>query len=104
MTDADLFTYADTYPHSPGYRAASETSKEAAQSIKPRMGRLQRLVLNALLQRGPMTPDECAAALGIDLLSIRPRFVELSRRSLIAPTGERRANKSGLKAQVWCAL
>ncbi len=58
-------------------------------------------VLACLTRRGPMTADECAAALGLDILSIRPRFSELSRLGLIKKTGEQRPNRSGDHAAVW---
>ena len=103
-TVPDLFDHAERYPHAPGYRHGSDTSEAAAEATKPHMGRLQQLVLNALQQRGDMTPDECADALEVDILSIRPRFSELARRGLIAQTGEKRANRSGLMARVWSAL
>lgn len=50
-----------------------------------------------------MTTDECADRLGIDKLSIRPRFSELAALSKIADTGERHVNpSSGKRAIVWC--
>jgi hypothetical protein len=55
----------------------------------------------ALLGAGPLTADEAAAKLGESVLSIRPRISELRARGLIAPTGERRRNASGMRAMVW---
>jgi hypothetical protein len=51
-----------------------------------------------------MTADECAAVMGVDILSIRPRFSELLQRDAITKTGERRPNKSGSLAAVWRAV
>ena len=96
----DLF--AD-YPNTPGHKGG-DTSREAAAAIAPKVGRLKTLVISCI-NKHPLglTPDECAAKLGIDILSIRPRFSELHRESLIEKTGERRPNRSGLLACVWRA-
>lgn len=92
----DLFIY----PASPGFKREG-TSREAAISAKPRAPLLRERVLNALTLRGPMTPDECATFLGLHLLSVRPRFTELKAMGKIEETGVRRANASGMKANVW---
>lgn len=65
---------------------------------------LRERVFRALVERGSMTADECADHLGQSILSIRPRFTELSRLGIIADTGERRANRSGRMAVVWEAI
>lgn len=92
----DLFSY----PASPGFKRDG-TSREAAISAKPRAPLLRDRVLDALTLCGPMTPDECAAFLGLHLLSVRPRFTELKVMGKIEETGQRRANASGMKANVW---
>lgn len=51
-----------------------------------------------------MTADEVAAALGVSILSIRPRMTELAQQKLVADCGIRRANASGRKAIVWVAV
>ena len=43
------------------------------------------------------------ARLGESVLAIRPRFSELSAKQSIAPTGERRAHTTGLKAKAFRA-
>jgi predicted ArsR family transcriptional regulator len=48
-----------------------------------------------------MTADECAEAIGISPLSLRPRFAELHVGGWIDRTGLRRRNASGRKANVW---
>lgn len=94
----DLFTY----PQSPGWKAR-DTAAEAAESIRPTAARLQRMCLSALRLAGPMTADECADWLGIDKLSIRPRFSELSKLGYVTDTEERHLNDSGKRAIVWRA-
>lgn len=90
---------ARPYPRSPGFKEPT-TSRDAAAAIAPRMGSLQASVLNMLATQ-PMTPDEAAAAIGCTVLAVRPRFSELSKIEKIVRTGERRANASGVKADVW---
>jgi len=50
------------------------------------------------------TADEIAARLGEGILVTRPRVSELHRSALVAPTAERRKNKSGLLARCWRAV
>lgn len=89
-----------SYPHGAGYKEPT-TSKDAAKAMASRVGPLQRRVLDALAI-APDVPDTLALRIGIDRLSIRPRFTELAALGLIEKTGERRANgASGLKAAVW---
>lgn len=90
---------AAPYPAVPGFKAR-ETSQSAADSVRPKAARLQRLCLDALAQQ-ELTADECADALQIDKLSIRPRFSELAARGKIRDTGVRRPNASGRSAIVW---
>jgi len=95
-TTFDLFTY----PERPGHKGG-DTSREAAEKIAPKVARLQTRVIAALNRHGPMTTDETAAKIGESVLAVRPRFSELSREGVIEKTGERRANESGMSANVW---
>lgn len=89
------------YPSRPGWKEG-DTSRDAAEAVAPSAAILKARVLAALKAQS-MTADECAAAIGEPILSVRPRLSELRAEHLIAPTGERRANASGLKAKVWRA-
>jgi len=92
------------YPHSAGYKGAAETGREAAEAMAPKLGRLQRLVADAVKARGAygLTPEEMAELHGIDRVSVQPRFSELRAKGLIADSGKRRANPSSRKrAVVW---
>tara|TARA_R110000744_G_scaffold58193_2_gene121456 strand:- start:458 stop:766 length:309 start_codon:yes stop_codon:yes gene_type:complete len=95
---ADLFM--QPYPVAPG-TYNQPTSIQAAADMQPKASRLRGLCLDALIDYGNMTPDETAAFLGLDKLSIRPRFSELKTMGEIVDTGERRSNDSGKKAIVW---
>src|SRR3954471_15618096 len=94
-----LFDYADSYPTTPGYKE-NDTSRAAADSMKPTAAHLQSKCLKALA-KGQMSADECAVDIGEGILSIRPRFSELLRMGKLVDTGLRRRNDSGRSAKVW---
>lgn len=101
----DLFAYAamhrpNRYPYRAGYKAR-DTSRAAAQSTEPRAPRLRQLCIDQLMLCGGLTTDECAANMGVDKLSIRPRFSELAALGKVRDSGERRENGSGKRAIVW---
>jgi hypothetical protein len=99
----NLFEYAEQqprYPIEPGYKAR-ETSLSAARSLNDKAPRLRQLCVDQLLLYGPLTADECARNIGIDKLSIRPRFSELAAAGKILDSGERRSNESSKRAIVW---
>lgn len=81
-------------------RVTRMTSIAAYDDIKPKSGTLRDRCI-AALTGNPSTADEVAALLGKSVLSIRPRFTELSERNIIVETGEERANRSGKLAMVW---
>ena len=85
-----------------GYRP-TDTSLDAAQAIEPNVQHLEAVALIALCDKGPMTADEVAAAVGEERLSIRPRITGLKHKGLIVDAGERRRNRSGRMAAVWRA-
>ena len=89
-----------SYPDTPGSKG-TDTSAEAAEVVCPKVATLRADCLAMLMNRGPMTADECAGHIGVGILSIRPRFSELKRMGRISDTGERRSNYSGRRAIVW---
>lgn len=97
--------YTTAYPGRPGAKAAG-TSEEAARAVAGKAETLRVQVFDAILRAGSpgATPDEVAAALGETVLAVRPRVTELHHAGKIQTTGERRANASGLKANVWRAI
>lgn len=106
MSALDLFGQSepDRYPDAPGHRGI-DTSIEAAESVAPKLGRLQKLTLEAIKSRGAngLTADELAASLSLDRYSCQPRVSELRRKGLIADSGKRRLNATGRSAIVWVA-
>jgi hypothetical protein len=103
-TAPDMFGHVepDRYPDAPGHRGV-ETSIAAAEGVAPKLGRLQRMTLEAITARGPfgLTADELAERLGLDRYSIQPRTSELRRKGLIVDCGLRRRNASRKQAIVW---
>lgn len=93
QSDHDLFTY----PQTAGW-TDPHTSKDAAESIDA--GTLRAICVDALERFGAMTSDECAGRLGMNILSIRPRFTELKAMGLIRDSGVRHRNHSGRMAKV----
>lgn len=91
------------YPNAPGFKGESETSREAADALAPRLGHLQKVALGAIRGCGlhGCTADELAAILGVDRYTIQPRTSELRRKNLIVDSKLRRRNASGKKAIVW---
>lgn len=99
----DLFDALDQpaiYPDAPGWKAR-ETAEAAANAVAPKAPRLRELCLETLRSAGALTADECAARLGVDRLSVRPRFSELAATGKIIDTKARRLNASNKRAIVW---
>lgn len=98
VTQSELFRITRGYPHAAGAKVPG-TSTEAAASIDSHLIRAR--VLAYLEWEGPRTADETADALGLSVLTVRPRFSELRRLNHICDSGLRRKNRSGKRATVW---
>lgn len=83
-----------------GYKQRGSTSEFAAKAVTPGLRKSHQLVLDAFHQRGSMTADQCAEMLGRSILYVRPRISELRKRGLLHATGQKRANASGLPAEI----
>jgi len=97
----DLFS-GEPYPHSPGFRK-TDTSRAAAEHVKPSAPHLQQIVLSFLRSRGPATTREIAAGVNVDYASIQPRTSELSKLNKIADSGLRR-KEGKVSVIVWRAV
>lgn len=75
--------------------AREEVRREARDHIEPELPALHRLVLGELAAHGPATGSELARQLGITILTIRPRLVELRLKGRIIETGVKRKNFNG---------
>lgn len=79
-----------------------DTSHDAAHSFDA--AELELIVWNTLYQWGPMTSEQVAEFLNINLVSISPRFRPLVNKGAIIDTGEKRRNRSGRSAILWKAI
>ena len=84
------------------YQAHSETSREAAEAIKPTASNLRERVYRAIVEHGPMTDEQIALLLGMNPSTERPRRIELVSAGRVVETGWERT-KSGRKATLWGA-
>jgi hypothetical protein len=83
-----------------------QTSHDAHDALLCDLPRMRRMVLAAIRSAGEpgLTADEAAAAIGVSVLSTRPRCTELSAEHAIIVSGRRRPNSSGRRAIVWVAI
>lgn len=89
------------YPNTPGWKER-QTSKDAAEEIKPSAATYREKCLRIVEQASAgLTPDEAAEILNVSVLTIRPRFSELSAQNKIKDSGVRGKNTSGKRAIVW---
>lgn len=79
----------------------SETSKAAAEEIGQHLGRLEQLVLDAIVAHGPQTCDELEQRTGLSHQTTSARLRGLKLRDRIRATGERRPTRTGRMADVW---
>lgn len=89
-----------SYPEDPGFKAEGP-SREAALAERERAVAIREGVLRHLKTNPDSTTDECAQALGLSVLAVRPRFSELLAEGFVAKTDLRRRNASGHSATVW---
>lgn len=103
----DLFFDApipDPHPQPKVGRDHPETSKEAAEKIKPALPNIRARALDALMRAGEagLTDDELALALPDILInSLRPARVGLTDELWVLDSGSRRENVQGNDCIVW---
>jgi hypothetical protein len=104
--EPDLFSHSPgtvppKYPEAPGFKVGG-TSAEAALKIAPLAGKLFKPILQEFMAAGQhgLTADQCAARVGVSVLSMRPRITELKCLGFLAVTGERAVNETGMTASV----
>jgi len=78
----------------------TETSVDAALSIRSELPRLEALVL-WFLQSQPATAQEIEIGLQMAGSTVRPRLVALRERGKVEDSGLRRETQSGRRAVVW---
>jgi len=89
--------------HGAWRRVDPPTSQTAAESVDATQ--LETICLGAITRSGArgLTSEEAAAAVGMELASITPRFAPLEAKGLILRTDRRRPGKSGRGRIVWVA-
>jgi len=89
---------------SPGlpFIKTSDTSVEAAQSMRTRAPDLRELVFSYFKRhRGGLTCDEVEALSGLSHQSASPRIFELAKAGRIVDSGKRRRTRGGRGAVVY---
>lgn len=99
----DLFTNPSTV--STPFVRESETSRLAAEAIKPNAGTLRAMVYDYIKSRGESgaTDAEMQDALDMRPQTQTPRRIELLQAGLIKNSGAHRPTPRGRKASVWVA-
>ncbi len=85
-------------------RTDPTTSREAAARVKEFAAGHHKLILDCLLEHGPLSPDQIATKIRLDKFQICRRLPEMQRANLAEPTGETRPSASGRNERVWRAL
>jgi hypothetical protein len=90
-------------PEGPPFVSTSQTSAEAAESVREGAAELRERVYSALKRVWPegLTDEQMQQALGMQGNTQRPRRRELEQRGLVRDSGERRFTTSGRRAVVW---
>jgi predicted transcriptional regulator len=85
----------------PKYAHGSDTSRRAAESVVPHIGRLQVEILNHIIAAEGATCDELERALGLRHQTASARIHELVKVGLLRDSGTKRRTASGRSAVVW---
>ena len=93
---------SNPYGGTPPYQKHSETSEEAARSVKRNVGGLHLTVLD-YLRKNPRgaTDEELIEGTRLPPNTLRPRRRELQLMGRVIDSGIKRSTKSGRKAVVW---
>ena len=91
-------------PHTSARRTDPCTSHEAAQAAASFAGTHCERIHTALIQCGPMDPEQIGAMVGIEPYSARKRLNDLKRVKLAEPTGDVVPTVHGRSQRVWRAL
>lgn len=78
----------------------AETSRQAYEAAKPKIGNNQRVVLDVIKVNGAITNEGISFALGWPINRVTPRVNELFHKGLVGVEG-RGVNKSGQTAKLW---
>lgn len=79
----------------------TDTSKAAAESVKPCVGRIRSMVFDEIQRRGDATCDEVEQALSMSHQTTSARIRELTQAGMIDVTPRRRPTRTGRMARVY---
>ncbi len=103
----DLFDHIPTRePETIPFVRGSETSKQAAESIRHILPHLERVVFDAIKSRGQhgATCEECETATGLPHQTASARIRGLAIKGAIALSGAKRRTRSGRHAGVYVSV
>jgi hypothetical protein len=92
--------FDDDEPEAP-YQRHSDTSREAAELIEPRINTLRRKVLDYWRKVRLSTDEQAQDALEMNPSTERPRRGELFDQGYLRDSGKRALTKSGRRAVLW---
>ena len=93
MTQGDLLSWV---PHN-----GTDTSRDAAESMRPHVSDMEGQILVVLRARGNLTCDEVECFLGFAHQTASARLKGLADKGLIKDSGARRPTRSGRMARVY---
>ena len=103
MNQGNLFAgdlHGGLTPAEPPSQRHSETSRDAADAIRPHVSGLRRKVWQALKDHGPMTAEKLEAVTGLSGNCIRPRLLELRGKGYAREAGYG-VTRAGRSAVLW---
>lgn len=105
MNDDQLDFFCPPSTDTAPFVRGSQTSKEAADAISPKIAPLQKRVLDTIKSAGPngLTDEQIRSLTGLQHSTETPRRKELSDKGLVIDSGKRRKTRSGRSATVWVA-
>ena len=105
MTDDQMDMFAPKLSQTAPFVRGSQTSKEAAAAIKPKMATLQQRVLDTIKSAGSagLTDEQVRTLTGLQHSTETPRRIELVAKGLVKDSGRTRKTRSGRSATVWVA-
>lgn len=83
------------------YQVHSETSREAAKQIAPKLGELHRKVWAYIRDSGGCTDEQLIDGLKRSASTIRPRRIELVAAGYVEDSGHTARTKADRPATVW---
>lgn len=105
MTFPPMLNPPRNYRGEPPFQSSSETSRQAAEAIKPHRGKLAQRVYDYIKSQGEYgaTQEEIHKGTGMRQSSVCGRVRELELAEHIIKTERKRLNDSGVQAFVYVA-